>query len=290
MEEINKHPNFKKGMALTILGWFFFSTSNLFSRVAATMSSFETMLFFRMLIGFLLMIPFMLKNHKESFKLGCPKLVFLRGITIALNAFCVYVAVTKIPLMDVSLLQNTTPFFVPFVAFLWLRNEISHRLWLPIFVGFIGIIFILRPGATILNVGAFYALFAGISAAVALVALHQMAHKESMETVLFYTFFFAWILSTPFALFNFRIDSSYALIMITLMAILSNVGQWAILKALHFDKPAHLAPFGYFAVLFSCGFDYFLYGVIPSWMSLSGMVLVVFSGIILLIMNTRKKA
>jgi len=71
-----------------------------------------------------------------------------------------------------TLLNNTTPLFIPVITLLWLKIKIDEKIWWGILVGFVGIILILRPSAVgLIKEGDLYGLAAGIFLAIAYVAL-----------------------------------------------------------------------------------------------------------------------
>lgn len=283
------HHHLKKGILLALLAYFLFVLSYLLSKIAAPSTTVSVMLFFRGLVGSLLLLPWMLKDFRENFKTQKIGLVFVRALSSVLNTGLVYLAIQKIPLVDATLLSNTAPIFVPFIAWAWVKTPLSHKLWFPILVGFVGIILILKPNKAILNEGALYGLAAGFFTGVSLLAARFAAHKEKIQTALFYMFFIGWILVIPFALLSWKIDSFSALLLLVVMGVLSTVGQWLLFKALQYGKASHIAPFGYVGIVYAGLFDWFLYSQAPDWLTILGVFLVSAGGIVLLVVTRPKE-
>jgi len=65
-------------------------------------------------------------------------------------------------LLNATLLVNTSPFFIPFLLMLFLKEPINHRLWWRIVLGFVGIIIILNPTAMIFQWHALLPLISSI--------------------------------------------------------------------------------------------------------------------------------
>ena len=74
-----------------------------------------------------------------------------------------FIAILKMPLMNTVLLSNSAPLFIPLIAWLWLREKISASTAISLVVGFVGVLLILKPGASLpRNPAALLATAAGL--------------------------------------------------------------------------------------------------------------------------------
>lgn len=240
-------------------------------------------------MGVLLVLPWMLKDYKTSFKTSNGWLIFIRALSSLLNTGLIYISVQMIPLVDATLLTNSAPIFVPFIAWIWVRTPLSHKLWIPIFIGFLGIVLILKPGKAIFNLGAFYALASGVFTGISLLAVRLTANKEKLHTALFYMFLIGWVLTIPFALWDWRIDSLNTFFFLIAIGVLVTLGQWALFKAMQYGRASHLAPFGYVSVVYAGIMDWLLYGHLPDLFTLFGIALVTVGGIALIVVTKPPK-
>jgi drug/metabolite transporter (DMT)-like permease len=272
------HRDFKKGIFFILLAWFFFALCYLISKLIVAQTSVSSIIFFRGAVGTLLILPWMLHN-KSLFKTSRPGLIIFRGISSTFGVAFIYLAVRTISLVDATLLQNTAPFFVPFLAYLVLKAPIDHRLWLPIIVGFVGIALILNPNRQMFNIGTIYALAGGFSTAVGILTIRMSTKTEKITTVLFYTFLVGWLISLPLIFFFWKVDSWDVMGALLLLGLLAFLGQWGIFKALQYGKASHIAPFSFSSVFFSAIFDWAIFHQVPDMWVLLGMACVLAGGI-----------
>ena len=177
-----------QGYISAIFAAFFYATMICVVKLAKDIN-FETLVFFRTFICSCLILPFCIKK-KNVFATKKIGLHVLRAFVGIGALYCSFFAAKHLPIVDVVLLFNTLPFFIPIIVFLWHREKISWKRILAILMGFIGVIFVLRPDFSFINIPGFIGLASGLLGAMALVTVHRLAKTEPIETILFYFFLF----------------------------------------------------------------------------------------------------
>lgn len=281
------HENLKKGIAYTLLQSLGFPIIYAISKAITHETTVPVMLFFRGVIGTLLILPWMFQAGKSSFHTSYPKLMLLRSIAVLANTGLVFLSLRWISLIDATLLNNSAPFFIPLIALLWLKIPINHKLWLPMVSGFIGIVIILRPDQHLFNLGALLALGSGIARALTLVSVRQLVGKEEIQTTVFYPFLFNAVSILPFAFFDWHIESPSVVWPLVSIGVVAAMSQYILFKSLQFGRPSHLAPFSYAMVAFSALFDWLFFGIIPHLSVLLGTAFIILSGIWIIRLNKR---
>ncbi len=248
------------------------------------------MLFFRNILGLIVIAPLVIKSWPKALKVHDWKIMLIRAVMGLLNLFFIFLAVQRISLVNATLLNNSAPFFVPFILWFWLAIPLNHRLWPAVIVGFIGIGFILQPDRRILNMGAIYGLLSGICLSISIITIRLMARKESFTTYLLYYMSVGFVLSAPFALLNWRIDDALTLIGLISIGFFSMTGQFFLFHALKHAKASHLSPFCYSTVIFAGIYEWLIWDMTPKPIALVGAVLIIAAGIwIFLISKTPKE-
>ncbi len=207
--------------------------------------------------------------------------VLVRGIGGGLAFFCFVTAIKLVSLVDAVVLFNTTPIIVPIIALFYTRTKIPPLLWIPIILGFIGIILIVQPDRQIFdNPGELIALLAGVLLSFALIAVRKLV-VEGMPVsgIIFYFFFFATLISLPFAIYNFEVSSWMGVLYVFLAAIALTAVQFTFSYAYKFATPAEVGPYWYLSIVFSGLIGYFFWGQSLTVVKLIGIVLVVATGI-----------
>lgn len=216
-------------------------------------------------------------------------LLLLRAFVGLLAFFFLFISISHVTVTNATLLLNTAPLFVPFLLLLIFREKMNQKLWLGIIPGFIGIALILDPKTTIFQWQALYPLIAGLCVAALYLVIRQLhAHKEPMLRVFVFLFVCSALLTCPFGLIQWQQPTSHEWWLLLLISTSTFLSQSLITYSLRFGPARALAPLCYTAVIFASLFDWFIWHVAPSWVSVFGILLVIAGGITTLLLETRK--
>jgi drug/metabolite transporter (DMT)-like permease len=281
MDRLVHKPYFhlKRGIIFILLAWLAFSILTTLSRFASASVSLATVVFFQNLICLVLILPWVFRHGMHALKTKRWGLILFRGFAGLIGFFMLFLAVKSNSLVDAMLLNNTGPIFLPFVLWIWLKVPIDHKLWPGIVGGFIGIIFILRPGTEIINPGSFFALFSGLALSLIMVSMRLLSSTERSHTVLFYYFLIASLAPLPFAVIYWTPPSPIVWAELIGIGLLFMFGQWCFLRAFHHAKPSQLGPFCYSAIIYSALIEWAIWGKVPDLWAWIGIVLICFGGI-----------
>ena len=142
--------------------------------------------FFRCLFGVLFMVPWVIKTGATGLNTKKPFLTITRG-TLAYFVSCLYfVSATMIPLADMVAITFTRPIFGTVAAIIVL-HEVSHgRRWIALFMGFIGMLIIIRPGFENLNLGILYVLIGVALQTANTIIMKFLTKYDQPDTIAFY--------------------------------------------------------------------------------------------------------
>ncbi len=281
----SQYHNLKKGVLFFLLSYLFIAMTYTFSCLAGSTTSVSQMVFFRNLVGICLPLPWMLKNRAHSFKVSRLGILILRSSLGMAGIVCVFLAVKKVSLVDVTLLSNTAPLFVPLLTWLFLRKPIDHRGWPAIVLGFVGVMLILLPTKGILNLHALYALGNGITTAATFLVVRLATKTEKMQTLLFYYYLIGFLLFLPMSLASFEVPDPKSFIYLVLVGVFAYYGSSFSFYGLQYAKTAQLAPFSYSGVVYAGIIQWLLWGTLPNWINLVGVALTCAAGIYILVSN-----
>ncbi len=266
-----------QGALFVTLCFFFLALFSACAKVASETVCTFTILFFQNGICFLLNLP---RAWKEGLKTSHPYLHLTRDICGFTSYFFFVLSVGYIPLANAVLLSNSGPLWIPFVIWIWFRKRVPPYLWGSLIVGFIGLIFVLKPTTQIVDVGSLYALFAGIFIAVAMVGIRRLTQTEPSSRMLFYYFLLGTVVSFPGAIKDFSVAFTSPVIYFLLMAaVFFYLVQIFINIGFKKGKASTLSPLSYTVVLFSAILDRVFWHKVPDLWSLIGMALIILGGI-----------
>ena len=156
----------------------------------------EVIVFARNLFGLLILIPIIAsRGGFGQLRTRFLHLHMIRGFTGVTAMFCFFYTIGHIALAEAVLVKMTVPFFLPIVAWLWLREVISLRTWLAIIGGFAGVAVIMDVGSGSVNPVMWVALAGAAIMSVAKVSIRRMAVSEPAQRVVFYFALFATLFS-----------------------------------------------------------------------------------------------
>ncbi len=272
------------GVILTLLGSLFYSVqTGVIKDVGSTLPPLPVIVFIQSLVSFLLFIPIIFRNgianSHEVFKTKRIGLHILRSIFSLTISFSLFYAVQYMPFVNAMLLANTVPFIVPFLAYFFLSKKINHRLWAPIFVGFIGVGLVLHPDTHSFNMASFLALFAAVMMSATMLTVGQLGQTESTETTVLYFFIFSTVISAVLAIPFWTKFDSHAMWMMVLIGLLYFLTQYAFTAALRFAEPQLVSSLMYVNIIYSVFISIFAWSVYPDWLTYTGMILIISGGI-----------
>ncbi len=274
------------GVGLSLLSMLLFSIAYAFFKACGPYIPNTLVIFFVSLFAWFMLLPAVCKSGSAILKTHRLPVIALRTIFGLISFICITYAFKTVSLSEVILLNNTSPLFVPLIAWIWHRGKISSQIWLGLIVGFVGVFVIFRPSFHIFEPGLVAALLSGLSSGALLVATRQIAHEPFLR-ILFYYFLIFIVCMAPF-LFTDWTSPPYWVWVFCLLAAAALIGAQLGLTAAMRRAPAHeVAPFVYTSVIFTGLLDWAFWHDIPSTLSIIGMAIVCIGGLITMI---RRKA
>jgi drug/metabolite transporter (DMT)-like permease len=207
------------------------------------------------------------------------KLLVMRALCGVAYFFCMFTALKTSSLVDVSLMINTAPLWVPILSFIFCKKTIGPNLYLILALGFAGVLFILKPDHAIISTGSIIALLGGIFMAIGMLVLNRLTHKESPTCILFYYALTASIvLSIPAILCWKTPSESIDLWLLLANGLLMVLQQYLLIRGFRLGKASELSVTAYSGVIFAALVDYILWGHNPQTTTLIGATLIILSG------------
>lgn len=274
------------GVGLAVLSMLFFSVTYASYKVCSSYLPNTHAIFFQSLMSWVIILPFALKNGVKSLISPVLGKIFARTAFGILSLYCITRALKTAGLAEVITLSNTSPLFVPLILWFLHKVKISLRLFIGLFIGFIGVWIIFEPGFKEIHVELALAFLSGVFSAFLVVLTPLIAH-EPFRRIMFYYFLFFWLALLPFVFLEWTPFSSIAWLYITLAAITMIVGQVSFTMAARYATAKEIAPTLYTSVIFSAIIDWLIWNKTPSLVSTVGMIVVCIGGLVT--MNFTKK-
>ena len=264
-----------------LLATFSFSVMGLCVKLnSASFNEYE-LVFYRSFVSLIIIIVLMKKNN-ITIKTKYAWFHFLRSFIGFISLLLFFYAITKLPLSTSMTLNYTSPIFLGLlIPFLMKQKFNSSKLFL-LLIGFLGIVFILKP---VLNQNWFAGLMgvlSGFGAAIAYIMVAKLGQlkEPDLRTVYFFTLVssilsFGLMLKEDISPISFDINLIYLL----LLGVSATIAQLAITRAYREGKTLNNAAYSYMTVIFSVGWGVWIFQENLDWLTLMGMLLIFLAGI-----------
>jgi drug/metabolite transporter (DMT)-like permease len=256
--------------------------------LAEDMHPFE-IAFFRNLFGLVALVPLVLRNGIEPLKTRKIGLLGLRGTLNAGSLLLFFLAVTLVPIADIAAYSFTTPLFVSILAVLFLGERMGPRRWSGLFVGFVGAMIILRPGAGAVSVGALYALGSAAFWALTVVTIKVLSRTEASVTITFYGVLILIPITFAAAVFFWTWPSAWQLLWLAVLGTAWITAQLCLTQALKVADAGLVMPFDFAKLLWASAAGFVFFAEAPSIFTCSGSA-VIFAAATYVAYRERKSA
>ncbi|MEX0693669.1 MAG: DMT family transporter [Rhodospirillales bacterium] len=263
-----------KGAAYMALAGFFITSLHAIVRhVSAEVHPIE-IVFFRNIVGFVLLIPFLLRQDRSLWKSKQPKLQFFRSIAGVLAMMTWFTCLSMMPVGDATAISFVTVLFVTVGAAMILGEKVGIRRWTAIAVGFIGTLIIIRPGSGILGPGMLVALISTVFWAASLLCVKVLSRTDSSVTMVFASNVYFTVFSFVPALFVWTWPTLEQLGWMLVIGVLAMLGHLCMATALRTTDATVVAPVDYIRLLWAAGIGYVAFGEFPDiWTWVGGTII-----------------
>lgn len=281
------HKGTAKGVFFGLSMAFFYATLANFVKLASDVPN-EALVFFRNVIGFLCVLPFVFSKH-VSLKTDYFPSHAVR-VVCALSAIYLYFfGIKRIALIDAIVLSNTIPLFVPLIILLWKKIKIPLPRFLGICVGFMGVFILLHPSLNQVNVGMFACLASAIFAAFSLIGLRKLTQIDRPRVIIFYAFMLMTLISLIPMLIAWEPFDPGLIIYLLVIGLCSMGYQFCATLTYRYLPATKGACFIYFSVLVGGVYEWIFWGSVPDLASWIGALLIIAGGIWALIERKPKQ-
>jgi drug/metabolite transporter (DMT)-like permease len=200
-------------------------------------------------------------------------------------------ALRYLQLDQTSAIGFTAPFFIALCAGPLLGEWIGPHRWLAILVGFAGVLLVTRPGAGGIHPAAAFSVLSALSYALYNLSTRVLAAYDSTQTTVFYSALVGMLaMSVPLPFVWSTPVNPWVIAGMIATGAFGWIGHLFLTMA-HRRAPAPiLAPFVYTQIVWMIAAGFLVFGDTPNTWTLSGVAVVIASGLYLLYREQRMKA
>ena len=276
-----------------LLASLFFAIVGAFAKILSHQMPSVEVVFFRNFISLLFIVSTI---YKYPVKNSGSKLwlLFFRGLMGLLGILAFYYNIAHITLADAMTFSRTSPIWTAIFAYIFLNEKITKRGWIAVFIGFLGVVLIMKPTGFTFSKTDIIGVFSGIAAALAYTSVRGL--KRYYDTrIIIITFMimgslfpalFMWMAnyykvpSLDFIITPFVLPNGISWLYIIGLGGFSALAQTYMTKAYGKTKAGIVGAVSYTVILFSIFVGVFLGDSFPDMIGLFGIILVILGGIL----------
>jgi len=278
-----------KGILFMILAMAGFAFEDLFIKLLSTYFPISEVIIILGFTGtFIFFIIALLQNAPIIHKDLLNKHVIIRTICELLGAVFFVTAIALTPLSSATAILQIAPLLVTIGAVIFFKEKVGWRRWSAVFIGFIGVLLIVRPGFEGFMPASIFAILGSVFLAARDLATRAMQVKLPSVTIALYAFIafgISGILIIPFnspmvlptsnQIIYFIGASAFGVIAYYSLVISSRIGEMSV-----------ISPFRYSRIVFAMLLAIIILDENPDGLTLIGASIVVASGLYTFVRET----
>ena len=271
------------GILFAVAAYFSFSILDAFQKTAVINHSIFQLLFIKYIFTLLLSCSeAKRKNNYKFWQSNNVKLQVLRSFFSIIESGCFVLAFRYLSLADVHSVGSLTPVIIVALSALILKENVSPKTWIAIFVGFLGVLIILRPGLSIFDIKSLLPLMAAFFLGLYQVVTRKVSENDSTETSLFYTSLIGFIVMSILAFVYWQPLTLNSYFLFIGIGIFFSMGIYFQIIALSKARASIIQPFHYTLIFWAIILGYLVYDDLPDIPTIVGAIIIAASGIYVL--------
>jgi drug/metabolite transporter (DMT)-like permease len=202
--------------------------------------------------------------------------------------------IAHIPLADAMTFSRTAPIFTAIIAYFALKEKLSAGGWAAVAIGFVGVIFVMKPTGFELKTTDLLGLFSGIGAAMAYTSVRELNKYYDTRVMVFWFMFISALCSLLMIIANEYLGLKFLgeffgettmprgldWLYIIFMGLCATIAQVCMTKSYAATKAGLAAAVSYADIVFAAIFGAVLWRTYPDFLGLFGIMLVILGGIL----------
>lgn len=289
------------GISAIVLGTICFSVNDISVKLFSSEIPLNQLMFFRAIfaISILLLVILPFYGGLKYLNTSNPVFHIFRGLAVVGANTFFFISIAELSLAEATAIFFIAPILITIFAMFFLQEKVGIRRGLACFIGFLGMLFIIKPGTISFELISIFPLIAALFYTALHIITRKYGSQEKPLTMGFYIQVCFLVTSLMFAggfyLADFDAEHSNALTFLTgswvsvstfdmfhiLVGIALPISIGGILVSYAYKnyEASFLAPFEYGALVIAVVSTYLIWNEIPDRLSLIGMILIMLSGI-----------
>lgn len=299
-----------KGILFLLLAMLILSLQNIAVKWIGGEYSVLEIVTFRSLIALpLTIVIFRMEGNRGLPKTQQHTLEYVRGVFLFLSYTAHMMGLAALTLADIESIRFSGPLMITVLSVLMLGEKVGMNRWVALFVGFLGVLLIVKPGSATFNLGSIFILLSVLFYALNVMLTRKLRTTDSSATMAYYSslvYLVAAFVLSPLALVVGEVPGAHPSIAFLLRSwtmptfldwiIMSGLGLvWAggmyfIARAYSAAQASVIAPFEYISLPINVMWGLLIWHEIPTLTTIAGALLTLSSGMYILYQEQKQRS
>ena len=252
-------------------------------------TSVAMLIFWRSLAGVAVTLPFAIFAGSRVWKTPRPGKLFLRSSYGTIGFFTGFYALVHLPLADSQALSFSRTLFITILAVFILKEKVAWRRWSAVAIGFLGILMMTKPGAS-MNIASLAAIVSALAFAFALVTVKDLTADHSPLTLVIYGNIFTTLAGLPFLILDPTLPELPTIGLLLAMGVAGVIAQSCYVRALSTGDASLMGLIDYIRLPLVALAGFWVFDEIPDKVAMLGAAIVIASTIYITLRDVAVKA
>lgn len=269
-----------KGALLALIAFGLFSTHDVFIKTLGATYSPIQIVFFSVLLSFPLATIMLMRDAKPGTLVPVhPWWMALRTVGAVITGVSAFYAFSNLPLTQTYAILFATPLLITVLSIPILGETVRLPRWVAVIVGLLGVMVVLRPGATSLTLGHAAAILAAFSGAFASIVVRKIGAEERTVVLLLYPMVANFIVMGIALFFVYQPMPGTHLAMLAVISVMAWIAGRFIIAAYQTGEAAIVAPMQYSQILWATAYGLIFFEEKPDIYTAVGAAIIIASGL-----------
>lgn len=186
-----------------------------------------------------------------------------------------FAAAAMIPLSDATAISFLNPVFGMLLAIPLLGERVGPWRWLAAVIALVGAMVLIRPGTEAMQLGALFALAAALMMGLELIFIKRLSGRESPLQILFVNNSIGVVIATLAVIWVWEPPTPAQWAGLAALGVIMACAQACFVNAMRRADASFVTPFSYLTLVFAALYDFAIFGVSPTAISLLGAAIII---------------
>ena len=243
---------------------------------------FGQVLFMRFFFG---MIPIFFLIPKDKiftfYKTKRAGLHTFRAVSGTIAIIALFIALRNLPLADVISLTFTGPLFVTIMSVIFLSEKVGIRRWSAVGIGFVGMLFIVRPAFEEMNLYYIFPIVFSLGFANVAISIRSLSKTEPNYLIAFYFSLLSLLVGLGTIVNGWIWPTLYETFLFIILGLSGGVANLLLTQSYRLADASLVSPLKYLSLVVAILAGYFIFSEVPKLITLFGAGLIVISSFII---------